>query len=85
MTLNTDAIDEVVLALLFLNLSDGNRAWKSLDWDALSRLHDKGLIGDPVSRAKSVVLTDAGRREAERLFTEYFVRPDDKTAPRTPD
>ncbi|MDC6177104.1 DUF6429 family protein [Ralstonia solanacearum] len=85
MPLNTDAIDDVVLALLFLNLSDSNRAWKSLDWDALSRLHDKGLIGDPVSRAKSVVLTDAGRREAERLFTEYFVRPDDKTAPRTPD
>lgn len=84
MTLNTDAIDEVVLALLFLNLSDGNRAWKSLDWDALTRLHAKGLIGDPVSRAKFVVLTEAGLQEAERRFTEYFVRPDDNTLPQTP-
>ncbi|WKZ88735.1 DUF6429 family protein (plasmid) [Ralstonia pickettii] len=84
MTLNTDAIDEVVLALLFLNLSDGNHAWKSLDWDALNRLHAKGLIGDPVSRAKSVVLTEAGLREAERLCTEHFVRPDGKTMPQAP-
>ncbi|MHA6848764.1 DUF6429 family protein [Ralstonia syzygii] len=78
MSINTDTIDEVVLALLFLNLCDdeGNRAWKSLDWDALNRLHDKGLIGDPVSRAKSVILTDAGRQEAERLFRRYFEQPD---------
>lgn len=65
MTLNTDVIDEVVLALLFQNLSDGNRAWKSLNCDALSRLRAKDLIGDPVSRAISVVLTKAGLHEAE--------------------
>jgi len=55
MSINTDTIDEIVLALLFLNLCDaeGNRAWKSLDWDALNRLHDKGLIGDPVSRRRN--------------------------------
>nr|WP_124384270.1 DUF6429 family protein [Ralstonia sp. SET104] len=78
MAINTDIIDEVVVALLFLNLCDngGNRAWKSLDWAALNRLHDKGLISNPVSRAKSVTLTEAGRREAERLFTQYFVRSD---------
>lgn len=78
MTINTDTLDEVVLALLFLNLCDdeGNRAWKSLDWNALNRLHDKGLIGDPVNRAKSVILTDAGRQEAERLFRRYFEQSD---------
>lgn len=30
MVQNTDSIDKVVLALLLLNLSDGNRAWQSL-------------------------------------------------------
>ncbi|MBB5499615.1 DUF6429 family protein [Paraburkholderia sp. MM5384-R2] len=75
MDIDTAAIDEVVLALLHLNLCDGNRAWKSFDWSALNRLHAKGFIRDPVSRAKSVGLTDEGLREAGRLFTKYFVRP----------
>lgn len=74
MDINTDAIDEVVLALLHLNLWDQNRAWKSFDWAAMNRLHEKGFIFDPVSRAKSVALTDEGLREAERLFEYYFVR-----------
>ena len=34
----------------------------------------KGLISDPVSRAKSVVLTEVGLREAERLFMALFAR-----------
>ncbi|WP_028203920.1 DUF6429 family protein [Paraburkholderia nodosa] len=77
MDISTDAVDEVVLALLYLNLCGENRAWTSLDWDALNRLHEKGLIGDPVRRAKSVWLTDEGLGEAERLFTKYFVRVGD--------
>jgi hypothetical protein len=35
------------LALLYLGLHDDHRAWKSFDWDALDRLHDKGLISNP--------------------------------------
>jgi Domain of unknown function (DUF6429) len=72
MDIDTDAIDEAVLALLFLTLHDGNRAWKGLDWDALSRLHERGLIANPVNKAKSIVLTDEGLRESERLFRQYF-------------
>jgi hypothetical protein len=29
---------------------------------------------DPVNKAKSVVLTDEGEREAERLFQKLFAR-----------
>ncbi len=65
MALDTDKIDEVVLALLFLTRHDHSRAWKGFDWDALSRLHDKGLIGDPVNKAKSVVFTEEGLERAE--------------------
>ena len=60
------------MALLHLGLHDGCRAWKGFDWDAMGRLHKKGLISDPVGKAKSVVLTEAGLREAERLFHELF-------------
>jgi hypothetical protein len=38
----------------------------------MARLHEKGLISDPVGRAKSVVLTDEGLEKAERLFQQLF-------------
>jgi Mn-dependent DtxR family transcriptional regulator len=44
----------------------------------MNRLHEKGFIHNPVSRAKSVVLTEEGLREAERLFRQYFVRSRDR-------
>ena len=64
-----------MLALLHLTLHDGFRAWKGHDWDALDRLHRKGMICDPVGKAKSVVLTDEGLAESERLFRKLFGRP----------
>ena len=80
MDLNTDSVDEVVLALLYLNLCEERRAWKSLNWGALNRLHEKGLIGNPVSHAKSVGLTDVGLHEGERLVAQYFTHPADRQA-----
>lgn len=78
MALNIDlrAVDDTVLALLYLTLHDGNRAWKSLDWGVLNRLHERGLIGDPVNKTKSVFLTEEGLRESERLFRQRFVESD---------
>jgi hypothetical protein len=72
MEIDTDRIDDAVLALLLLGLHDGRRVWKGFDWDAMNRLHAKGLISDPVGRAKSVVLTEEGQQRAERLFEELF-------------
>ena len=72
--LDTDKIDQTVLALLYLTLHDGFRAWKGFDWEALNRLHDKGMIGNPVGRAKSVALTEEGLRESERLFRKMFMK-----------
>lgn len=69
---DNDKIDEAVLALLYLTLHDGARAWKSFDWDAMNRLHEKGYITDPVGKAKSVVLTEEGLRESQRLFLKLF-------------
>ena len=74
MEIDTDKIDETVLALLHLTLHDGVRAWKSFDWESMNRLHDKGFISNSVGKAKSVVLTGEGLRESERLFNELFVK-----------
>ena len=72
MPLNTDKIDAAALALLYLTLHDNNRAWKGLDWDVLDRLHDKGMIHDPVGKVKSVVFTAEGLQRAKALFDEMF-------------
>lgn len=72
MDYDSDRIDDAVLALAYLTLHDGARVWKSFDWNALNRLHAKGLISSPVSKAKSVVLTEQGLEEAERLCRELF-------------
>lgn len=72
MEYNKDKVDEMVLALLFLTLHDGGRAWKSHDWNAMERLHEKGMISDPVGKAKSVVLTEEGEKHAEELFRQHF-------------
>jgi hypothetical protein len=74
MKLDTDRIDEAVLALLHLGLHDESRAWKSFDWDAMARLHEKGLISDPMGKAKSVAFTEEGLRESERLLAHLFGR-----------
>jgi hypothetical protein len=72
MELDTDKIDDAVLALLCLGLHDGTRAWKGFDWDAMDRLHEKGYISEPRGKAKSVVFTDKGLERARRLFNEMF-------------
>ena len=74
MDIDDDKVDRAVLALLYLGLHDGVRAWKGFDWDSMGRLHKKGLISDPVSKAKSVVFTDEGLRESELAFRELFSR-----------
>lgn len=37
-----------------------------------NRLHEKGLICDPVGKTKSVVLTDEGLKKSEELFHKLF-------------
>jgi hypothetical protein len=72
MPVNTDKIDDAALALLYLTLHDGSRAWKGFDWDVLGRLHDKGMIDNPVGKVKSVVFTKEGLERAQTLFETIF-------------
>ncbi|WP_020683330.1 DUF6429 family protein [Marinobacterium rhizophilum] len=74
MDIDEDKIDEAILALLYLTLHDGGRAWKSFDWEAMNRLHEKGLIESPVGKAKSVLFTEIGLKESEVLFQKLFTK-----------
>jgi hypothetical protein len=75
MDYNQDKVDQVVLALLYLNFhgdKNGIRAWKNLDWESLDRLHEKGYIGNPKTKAKSVVVYPEGQVIAKLLFEKIF-------------
>ena len=74
MDIDTDRIDDAVLALLWLGRHEDDRAWKGFDWDAMNRLHEKGFISDPVGKAASVVFTEEGKRRSEELFRKMFGR-----------
>jgi hypothetical protein len=72
-----DRVDEMTLALLYLVTTDrqegqGGRAWRGFDSRTIKRLHDKGWIEDPESKALSLHLTEEGLRRSERLFKEHF-------------
>jgi Domain of unknown function (DUF6429) len=73
---NLDKIDGSVLALLYLtSFTEGKepfhvtRGWTNHDWDALDRLYEKGLTGDPKSKSASLYYSQikAGRRRKNCL------------------
>lgn len=77
MKYDEDRIDEAVLALLHLTAFEDHglvRAWRSHDWEAMERLHEKGFISDPRSKAKSVLLTEDGARRSAELCLRLFGR-----------
>lgn len=68
-------IAEVALALMHLTIHGDEaspRVWKGLDWDVLDVLFEKGWISNPKSKAKSVLLTDEGKKQAPSLFKKHF-------------
>jgi hypothetical protein len=79
MEYDKEKVDEVVLALLYLTSFTEHgitRAWKGQDWDVLDRLHERGLISDPKSKPRSVVLSEDAAKESARLFCKLFGKED---------
>jgi len=66
---------EVALALLHLNLHGDRhetRAWKSISYDVLDAMREKGWISDPHTPAKSVALSQEAEKMAEEFFAKHF-------------
>ncbi len=79
MSHDQDKIDDATLALLWLVMEKDKyevRAWKGFDWETMNRLHEKGFIDDPRSKAKSVAVTAEGEKRARELFEQMFGRPE---------
>lgn len=78
MNYDQDKLDDTVLALLYLTMfpeAGGTRAWKGHAWEVLDRLHAKGYISDPKSKAKSVWMSEEGVKRARELFERNFAHP----------
>jgi hypothetical protein len=77
MEIDKEKVDEITLALLYLTTfkdKHGLRAWKSHDWDVLDRLHERGYIDSPATKARSVMLTEEGVERSKRLFEKHFAK-----------
>ena len=75
MDIDGEKLEEVVLALLYLNSFEegtGRRAWKSFPWSVMDSLHEKGYISDPANKNKSVWLSEKGAKLSEKLFEKLF-------------
>jgi hypothetical protein len=73
--LDHEKLAEAALAILSLSAWDeeyGARAWKGMDWDMLDVLHQKGWIGDPVGKQKSVHITEPGVTLAATYLKKHF-------------
>lgn len=77
-SLDEDKVDDAILALLRLGLHAEHRAWKGFDWHSMERLHERGLISNPVGRAKSVWFTDEGLEKSEQLLNQLFGKPSNR-------
>ena len=80
MDIDTDKIDDAVLALLLLGRHYEYRTWKTFDWDVMERLHAKGYISNPVGKAKSVIFTEERLKRSEELFQKLFAAQPERRA-----
>jgi hypothetical protein len=77
MDVDEEKVNDMVLALLYRTTFEdklGLRTWKGHHWDALDRLHRRDYISDPTTKAKSVLLTEAGAKRSQELFQKYFTK-----------
>ncbi len=75
MEYDSDRVDEVALALLRLtqfNYHGQTRAWKTIDFEVMDRLYEKGFIDDPKNKNRSVAMTDEGVKRSLELFEKFF-------------
>ena len=70
--LDWEKLAECALGILWRNVHDSGRVWKSMPWGVTDLLHEKDWISDPKTQAKSVVLTEEGERLAQEFLQKHF-------------
>lgn len=72
MKIDEAKVDDAVLALLALFAFDECVSWKTYDFGVTDALFEKGLIGDPRNKNKSIVLTPEGLKRGQELAAKLF-------------
>jgi hypothetical protein len=75
MEYNTEKVDEMVLALMYLTSSTdkySTKAWKGLNSQVLDRLYQKGYISDPNEKMPTLSLSEEAAKLSKELFFKYF-------------
>ena len=67
-------IEDAVLALLAAFCADDGHTWKGFDFEVMNRLHERGLIENPVNKNKGVYLTESGIQQGRKLAEQLFAR-----------
>ena len=78
--IDTDRLAEAAIAILSMTLHENGRVWKSLDWDLMDLLEEKGWIVEARTKAKSVVPLG----ERLRALTTRHASPGISTPSRDP-
>lgn len=68
-------LDEIALALIWLNQHLTGSALKTFDEQSLERLHKAAFISYPKSKAKWVILSEDGERRGKEAFLKHFGEP----------
>lgn len=72
---DNDKLDEIVLALIWLNQHMTGSGLKSFDEQVLERLHKATWISSPKNKSRWVVLSDDGMRRGKEAFLKHFGEP----------
>ena len=65
-------IEDAVIDLMADYSSDDGNAWKGYDFEIMNRLHEQGLISNPVNRNKSIWLMEEGLERGREIAGRMF-------------
>lgn len=69
---DTDRVDQTILALLWLNLKVTGAAWRGFDWEAMARRHGRGLISNRSERPTPLNCPQKDLRRPDACLTKCF-------------
>jgi len=75
--LDQEKVAEAALAVLSLSAFSSDDimcVWKSVDWDVMGLLYERGWISNPKGKARSVHITGEGLERANAAARALFAR-----------